>query len=106
MRNYRGKLDIIADILGVASKNANKTQIMYQANLSYTGLQRYLSEVSGAQLISFVDSKRRYELTNKGREFLADYVKYSKTNKRARRKLDALATRRRSLEKLYLEAEL
>jgi hypothetical protein len=32
LRNYRRKLDIIADILQVAKEDARKTQIMYQAN--------------------------------------------------------------------------
>jgi predicted transcriptional regulator len=39
--NYRDKLDIIADILTVASRNAKRTQIMYQANLSYKVLCDY-----------------------------------------------------------------
>ena len=47
MGNYRGKLDIIADILRVVSGNAKKTQIMYQANLSYRVLQKYLAEIAG-----------------------------------------------------------
>ena len=46
--NYRGKLDIIADILTVASQNAKRTQIMYQANLSYKVMMRYLDEVVAA----------------------------------------------------------
>ncbi|MGQ9461394.1 MAG: winged helix-turn-helix domain-containing protein, partial [Candidatus Bathyarchaeaceae archaeon] len=37
MGKYRGRLDIVADILSVVNNNdgARKTRIMYQANLSY-----------------------------------------------------------------------
>ena len=65
MGSYRGKLDIIADILRVAMGNAKKTQIMYQANLSYKVLQKYLAEIIEASLISFEDEKRCYILTAK-----------------------------------------
>jgi predicted transcriptional regulator len=104
--NYRGRLDIIADILNVASSDAKKTQIMYQANLSYKVLQRYLTEVAAAQLISFEDSKHCYSLTDKGREFLAAYEKYSRTNKRMEKKLNDVATKRRVLEELCPGEEL
>ncbi len=100
MGNYRGRLDIIADILNVASRDAKKTQIMYQANLSYKVLQRYLAEVAGAQLISFENSKQCYSLTDKGREFLEAYEKYSKTNKHVEMKLSDVAAKRKALEEL------
>ncbi len=103
---YRGRLDIIADILDVASRDAKKTQIMYQANLSYKVLLRYLAEVAGAQLISFEDSKQCYSLTDKGREFLAAYQKYSKTNKNVEKKLSDVATKRKALEELCPGEEL
>ncbi|HLN45761.1 MAG TPA: winged helix-turn-helix domain-containing protein, partial [Candidatus Sulfotelmatobacter sp.] len=63
MGYYRRRLDIIADILNAASKNARKTQIMYQANLSYKVLQRYLAEIATAQLISYEDKRQHYSLT-------------------------------------------
>ncbi len=105
MGNYRGRLDIIADILNVVSKDAKKTQIMYQANLSYKVLQRYLAEVARAQLVSFEDAKKRYFLTDKGREFLEAYVKYSKTNKHIEKRLGDVATKRRILEGLCPDDE-
>jgi len=45
MGKYRDRLQIIADMLSVVRGGAKKTHIMYQANLSYTLLGRYLSEV-------------------------------------------------------------
>ncbi len=103
---YRGRLDIIADILNVASRDAKKTQIMYKANLSYKVLQRYLADVAGAQLINFENSKQCYQLTDKGREFLAAYETYSKTNKRVEKKLNDVATKRKVLEGLCPGEEL
>ena len=100
MGNYRGRLDIIADILNVASRNAKKTQIMYQANLSYRVLQRYLAEIVGAQLISFENEKHCYSLTEKGRSFLEAYEKYSKTHKHVEKRLNDVATKKKGLEEL------
>ncbi len=102
MGNYRGRLDIIADILNVASREAKKTQIMYQANLSYKVLQKYLAEVVGASLICFEDSRQCYRLTDKGRQFLDAYVQYSKRSRHVEKRLNDVATRKKTLEDLYL----
>ena len=100
MGSYRGRLDIIADILNVASRSAKKTQIMYQANLSYKVLQRYLTEVVGAQLVNYEDEKQLFQLTDKGREFLEAYQKYSKTNRHVEKGLNDIATKKKVLEDL------
>ena len=103
MGNYRDRLDIIADILNVTSRNAKKTQIMYQANLSYKVLQRYLTEIISAQLISFEDETQLFQLTDKGRDFLDAYDKYSKTNKVVEKRLTDIASKKKELEKLCSE---
>jgi len=95
--NYRGRLDIIADILNVASRNPKKTQIMYQANLSYKVLQRYLAEIVGSSLIGYENDKQCYKLTDKGREFLEAYQKYSKTNKHVEKRLNDVASKKKVL---------
>jgi len=100
--NYRGRLDIIADILHVASRNAKKTQIMYQANLSYKVLQRYLAEITGASLINFEDEKQCYMLTAKGREFLEAYQKYSKINKHIEKRINDVRTKEKVLNDFCL----
>jgi len=73
---YRNKLQIIADILLVAGKGAKKTRIMYQANLSYDLLKRYLTEVLEAGLISINKDERSYIITQKGEVFLKKYEEY------------------------------
>lgn len=100
MGSYRGKLDIIADILRVAKENAKKTRIMYQANLSYKVLQRYLAELVEASLICFEDEKRCYMLTNKGQKFLDAYKRYHKTNRRIESRLNEAQAKREVLENL------
>ena len=100
MGNYRGRLEIIAAILHVASRNAKKTQLMYQANLSYKVLQRYLAEISGASLINFEYEKQCYVLTDKGREFLEAYQKYSKTNKHIEKRINYILTKKKVLNDL------
>jgi predicted transcriptional regulator len=98
--NYRGRLDIIADILQVVSGDARKTQIMFQANLSYKVMQKYLAEITEASLISFVDEKRCFVLTDKGSAFLDAYKEYSRTNRHVNERLNDVRTKKSNLEKL------
>ena len=100
MGSYRGRLDIIADILHVVSQNAKKTKIMYQANLSYKVLTKYLTEVNEASLINFEDEKQCYMLTAKGREFLEAYKEYSKDNRHIEKQLNDIHNRKKFLEEL------
>lgn len=77
MGKYRDRLQIIADILSVVRGGAKKTHVMYQANLSYTLLNRYLAEVLDAGLVS-VDNEDCYRLTRRGQSFLDRFGEYSK----------------------------
>jgi predicted transcriptional regulator len=98
--NYRDRLDIIADILNVVSREAKKTQIMYQANLSYKVLQRYLSEIVDASLISFQNINQIYFLTGKGQEYLEAYKEYARYSKTMEKRLNEFTTKRKILENL------
>ena len=100
MVTYRDRLDIIADILNVASREAKKTQIMYQANLSYKVLQRYLSEIVTASLVRFEHSKQCYMLTGKGHEYLDAYKEYARYSKTMEKRLNDFSTKRKILENL------
>ena len=98
---YRNKLDIIADILKVASRKPKKTQIMYQANLSFRLLQKYLTEMCGTSLICFEDETQCYALTSKGEEFLQAYLQYSRSNRHAEKILGEVNLKKQTLEKLF-----
>jgi predicted transcriptional regulator len=93
-------LDIIADILQVDSQNAKKTQIMYQANLNYKVLQRYLKNITAASLIDFEDAEQYYVLTQKGQEFLEAYKEYAKTNESIEKRLNDVNNKKKCLEEL------
>ena len=100
MRTYRDRLDIIADVLSVAGRNARKTQIMYQANLSFSVLQKYLTEIAEASLVNFEAETHRFTLTPKGQAFLNAYKAYSKTSQCAEKRLNEAAAKRKVLENL------
>ncbi len=100
MRTYRDKFDIIADVLNVACKNARKTQIMYQANLSFSVMQKYLSEIAKASLVRYEVESQSFLLTPKGREFLEAYKAYSKTFQYAEKRLNEVAAKKKILENL------
>jgi len=42
VNNRRSEIDIIGEILNLSRDGAKKTEILYQGNLSYTQLQKYL----------------------------------------------------------------
>jgi len=98
--SYRGRLDIIADMLTVVRQNAKKTKIMYQANLSYKLFKRYLNEIVEASLVRFDHKNQFYVLTSKGIKFLEKYKKYSRSNKRLEKGLNELDNKKKDLEKL------
>jgi len=103
--SYREHFDIIADILNVAGSNAKKTRIMYQANLSYSILQRYLSEVVAASLVSFESRSQSYVLTPKGQEFLYAYKEYFETRQNVEKRLNDVAEKRKVLEQLCCNSQ-
>ena len=100
VRTYRDRFDIIADVLNVAGRNARKTQIMYQANLSFSVMQKYLAEIAKASLIQYETESQRFGLTPKGREFLEAYKVYSKTFQNAEKRLNEVAAKKKILESL------
>lgn len=97
---YRRKLDIIADMLSVASRGAKKTKIMYGANLSYRLLTKYLVEVRRAYLVSFERGKRCYVLTSKGKQFLELYKEYSRRTRYVEKRLSDANGKKKVLESL------
>ena len=97
---YRSRLEIIADILQVVDLTAKKTQIMFQANLSYQVLQKYLAEVTNACLVNFEQERQCYLLTDKGRGFLNTYNQYCVNNKRIEERLNDINNTKKVLEEL------
>ncbi|UCE29613.1 MAG: hypothetical protein JSV85_02525 [Candidatus Bathyarchaeota archaeon] len=104
MARYRSRLDIIADILGVVSDGARKTQIMYQANLSYKLLTRYLQDVIDMGLVKTEDGTI-YELTSKGSAFLRQFKGYNERRVEAEAQLNGVQNEKMILETKFLNSK-
>lgn len=72
MKN-RSRLDIVAAILDIAESGAGKTEIMYQAFLSFPQLQEYLEILQSRGLLGYTADKKRYHTTKEGKKFLQGY---------------------------------
>ncbi len=107
MGKYRDRLEIISDMLSVVSDNdgAKKTQIMYQANLSYKLLRRYLREITEAGLIRAGDGGS-YELTRKGKAFLERFRKYFARRKSVEKRYDQIMDEATLLESTFFSTKV
>ena len=99
LSKYRDRLQIIASILSIVSSGAKKTRIMYQANLSYKLLIRYLDEVLDSGLVCF-EKGDCYLLTAKCKEFLDRHEEYSKRCKDLEQHLNHVNGEKVALEKM------
>ena len=69
----RSNIEIIADMLKVGEGGAGKTKIMYNANLSYSQIQKYLSFLMSQGFIDKVqvgNPSVTYQVTESGRKLL------------------------------------
>jgi predicted transcriptional regulator len=98
MKQRRNRIDIIAAVLKAASNGANKTRIMYEANLSFKLLESYLKTVMNNGFIQHFDAG--YKLTDDGRIFLLRYQHFTRARYRTQQKSKDLADEQSSLEKL------
>ena len=99
MGKYRDRLQIIADILSVVRDGAKKTHVMYQANLSYALLSRYLGEVLESGLVC-LDSEDCYRLTERGESFLDRFNEYSRRCSELEEHLNHITNEKTVLEDL------
>lgn len=81
-RAYRSKMRILADMMRAiqseGEEGAGPTKILYAANLSHDRLTQYLDELIEKDLIKEVNPEsdnRIYLLTEKGREFLREFIR-------------------------------
>ena len=69
----RGQFQIKAEILCCCSQQKTKTNIMYNVNLNYAQLKKYLKSLTANGLLAI--DKNRYATTQKGYLFLELFVK-------------------------------
>lgn len=81
-KSYRSKIRILADMMRViqncGDEGAGPTKILYSANLSHDRLTQYIDELLEKNLITVIEqngSNRVFILTEKGREFLREFIK-------------------------------
>ncbi len=104
MGKNRDRVEIMADVLKAAGNGANKTKIMFMANLSYKLLEKYLDAVMRVGFVQALGS--RYKMTEEGRMFLSRYQSFFYKHNEAQKTLSNLADERLCLEKLTREKSL
>jgi len=107
MGKHRSRLKILANILFVVSDNngAKKTQIMYQAYLSYKLLVQYLKDVTEAGLVK-CGNENCYKLTPKGEKFLAKFGEYYKYRESVNEELSHIEGQKLMLEEMCPNSEV
>jgi predicted transcriptional regulator len=70
---YRSRTQIIIEILQVAAKDANKTRIMYGANMSFVQMNEYLPQLIDKGLLEYNEKEKLYKTTAAGLEALSHY---------------------------------
>jgi predicted transcriptional regulator len=74
-RVNRNRIDIADQILGAAngSSGTRKIKMMYQANLSYAQLKKYLMVLTERDLLRYDLDTQTFKTTEKGHKFLETY---------------------------------
>ena len=98
MSKNRDRLSIIAAILEAASTGKSKTRIMYEANLSFKLLEKYLDYVLDAGFVRVDDS--RYSLTESGCEYLKKYRSFNEKYFRLQNAIAELTHERSQLTRI------
>ena len=70
----RNSLDICADILKVTQNGANKTRMVYKANLNFNIIKKYIKRLTDSGLLESVNG--RFFATEKGSIFLVQYREF------------------------------
>jgi predicted transcriptional regulator len=66
----RTSLEITAEILSFCKQPQTKTRVMYNTNLSWQMLQKYLSQLQSRGLLEIHHSVTKYTTTQKGLKFV------------------------------------
>lgn len=83
MVSYRTSIQIVGDLLAATEQSGQEgiktTTLLTKANLSHSRLSKFLSNLTGAQLINKIeyDGKNTFVITPKGRQYLKSYVKFA-----------------------------
>jgi predicted transcriptional regulator len=96
-------VEILAEILAAVKTGARKTRIMYQANLSFDMLKKYLGYALQAGLVvPPSESNGVYSVSDRGCDFLERYDRYMLRNTQVEDQLRVMARERAMLEENYV----
>ena len=79
---YRTSMQIVADLLVATDQCGQEgiktTSLLSKANLSHSRLEKFVSNLTGAGLVNKIeyDGKNTFVITEKGRLFLEEYIKF------------------------------
>jgi len=83
MVSYRTSMQIVADLLIATEQSGQQgiktTSLLTKANLSHSRLSKFLENLTGSGLINKIefDNKNTFVITEKGRQYLESYAKFS-----------------------------
>ena len=83
MVNYRTSMQIVSDLLMATEMSGMQgiktTHLLTKANLSHSRLSKFIENLTGAGLINKIeyDGKNTFVITQKGRQYLESYAKFS-----------------------------
>jgi len=83
MVSYRNSMQIVGDLLTATEQSGQQgiktTALISKANLSHSRLSKLISNLTGNGLINKIefDGKHTFVITQKGRQYLDSYVKFS-----------------------------
>jgi predicted transcriptional regulator len=102
---HRSGLEIAVDVLSIVSVRTRKTRIMYQANLSFRLIEKYLTILLEQELLKH-DTGSCYLITQKGRKFLQMYTEYIERCKKIGEDMDEAHKKRQALENMCFNEKL
>jgi predicted transcriptional regulator len=75
----RGFNEIVFAMVKSAYDGERKTTVMYRSSLNLSQLNAYLSVLVDRGLLEFEKESRRYKATERGRQYVKAYERYSET---------------------------
>jgi len=83
MTSYRTSMQIVGDLLTATEQSGQygikTTALLSKANLPHSRLSKFISNLTGAGLINKIefDGKHTFVITQRGRQYLETYEKFS-----------------------------
>jgi predicted transcriptional regulator len=77
-KTKRTQIEIVAEILDLCKQPTAKTQVMYKTNMSYAKVLKLLEHLHELQMLKPDKNSKKYETTEKGREYVKKYYELEK----------------------------